>query len=148
MQGSVNNYNITPSPLNGLVLPHLFVLRTLQVPVAKRMQSLLRVRMTSVVSLLLIMTILSFGCSLDIDFCQSEQDSCKSNAACRYCASVLEVLLESSEIDKEFTTCSALFEYGCSVAETNGCNADNVYVLELARCLAEEEFGCTGFTSC
>lgn len=112
-----------------------------------KMQSLLYVRKSPVLSML-IMTILSFGRSQTITSCRSEAARCYSNAVCTSCANVPQALLSSRDIGKDFTTCVALFAYGCSLAEANGCDVTNVHALHVVRCFAEKEAGCSGFTSC
>ena len=111
------------------------------------MQSLLRVRMTSVLRLLLIMIILSFGCSLLIS-CASEASACFSNTDCTSCVNLIEDAVKVGEIDTEFNSYAALFAEACSVAEAKGCDVTNQKALDLAQCFAEEFVGCSGFTSC
>lgn len=42
----------------------------------------------------------------------------------------------------------ALFSDVCTIVEENGCDATNVALLNLARCVAEDLYSCTGFTNC
>ncbi|CAM9459257.1 unnamed protein product, partial [Scytosiphon promiscuus] len=76
--------------------------------------------------------------------CPTEILICAANDECSECLDYLQGLTELSYNGQ----CQDLYAEACSVVDQGGCNTANPQLLDLAQCVASEEFGCDGFTTC
>lgn len=82
--------------------------------------------------------------------CPTEVFICLSNADCSACVDTLQGILASSEIGVGASEagCEGLFSDVCRIVAEAGCDSTNEELADLASCVAEDTFGCAGFTSC
>lgn len=104
--------------------------------------------MSSVLSLLLVMITFAFSRSQSLASCSAEVAICYDDTDCTSCADLLQGLVESGSIDTDITSCPAFFAGICTAVDTDECDVNNIYLLDFARCIVEDQFGCSGFTTC
>lgn len=102
--------------------------------------------MVSVLRLLMVMVMIPFGRSQTS--CTSEATLCFADDVCSSCADVIQSLIESGSIDTDVTDCDEFSVRLCSMVDTDECDITNEVLLSLAQCVLEEEYGCSGFTTC
>lgn len=81
--------------------------------------------------------------------CPTEALVCLANPDCSACVDALQATLASSEISlgTSSAACQGLFADVCDVVAEAGCDANDELAV-LASCVADDTFGCAGFTSC
>lgn len=74
---------------------------------------------------------------------------CSANEQCMDCIVALESFPSSdTSTHSDSLECPILYADACSVVQTTDCNVTNPEFVDLVKCLAEELYDCTGFTSC
>lgn len=110
------------------------------------MQYPARVGMPSLLRLLLAAFAFGFGRSqIDIGSCTSEGIFCLADEDCSVCAEQLQDLQDAGTITSN-SDCLTFFGEVCSAIDET-CDVTNSLLVDLAACLAEDQLGCTGFTS-
>lgn len=106
---------------------------------------------TALLALLAATSQLHYGHSLSSSVvCATEAAICLSIADCSACVDTLQAILASSEIGVGSSTagCEGLFSGVCGAFAETGCDPANRELVDLASCVADDVFGCAGFTSC
>ena len=110
------------------------------------MQSPVGVGMSFLVGLLLAAFAFRVGRSqIDIGSCSAEAIFCLADEDCSVCAGQLQELQDAGTITAD-ADCLAFFADVCSAVDET-CDVTNEFLVNLAACLAEDQLGCTGFTS-
>ncbi len=79
--------------------------------------------------------------------CPIELFSCLANPECDACLDALgDAGLTVGGLD--FELCSELYADVCVTASRVGCDTDNSELADLLMCVAEDQYGCTDFTTC